>query len=79
MISLLNTAISGIREGKNINWVDFCDLPLPIPSVKDIEKMQNDFDRYEHLVRVFEKEKKLLEEYKATIIAEVVTGKIKVA
>lgn len=79
MISLLNTAISGIREGKNINWVDFCDLPLPIPSVEDIEKMQNDFDRYEHLVRVFEKEKKLLEEYKATIITEVVTGKIKVA
>ncbi len=79
MISLLNTAISGIREGKNINWVDFCDLPLPIPSVEDIEKMQDDFDRYEHLVKVFEKEKKLLEEYKATIIAEVVTGKIKVS
>jgi type I restriction enzyme S subunit len=79
LISLLNTAISGIRDGKNINWADFCDLPLPIPSIEDIEKMQGDFDRYEHLVRVFEKEERILEEYKTTLISEVVTGKIKVA
>lgn len=78
LISLLNTAVSGIREGKNINWADFCDLPLPIPPIHDIMRMQDDFDRYEHLVRIFEKEKKLLDEYKQSIISEVVTGKIKV-
>ncbi|MFN8154974.1 MAG: restriction endonuclease subunit S [Bacteroidia bacterium] len=78
-ISLLNTAITGIRDGKNVNWVDFAELPLPIPSVEHLKLMVEDFNRYERLVIVFEKEKRKLEEFKNSLIAEVVTGKIKVA
>ena len=78
-ISLLNTAITGIRDGKNVNWVDFAELPLPIPSVEHLKLMVEDFNRYEKLVIVFEKEKRKLEEFKNSLIAEVVTGKIKVA
>lgn len=78
-ISLLNTAITGIRDGKNVNWVDFAELPLPIPSVEHLRLMVEDFNRYEKLVIVFEKEKRKLEEFKNSLIAEVVTGKIKVA
>jgi hypothetical protein len=64
LISLLNTAVSGIREGKNINWLEVCNSPLPIPPTHDIVRMQEDFDKYEHLLRLFEKAKKLLDEYK---------------
>ena len=78
-ISLLNTAITGIRDGKNVNWVDFAELPIPIPTEEHLNQMIEDFIRYEKLVLVFEKEKRKLEEYKNSLIAEVVTGKIKVA
>ena len=78
-ISLLNTAITGIRDGKNVNWVDFAELPIPIPSVEHLKLMVEDFNRYEKLVIVFEKEKRKLEEFKNSLISEVVTGKIKVA
>ncbi len=77
-IALLNTAITGIRDGKNVNWNEFAELPIPIPSQKDVEKMVSDFNRYERVVSLFEKEKNMLEEYKYSLVAEVVTGKIKV-
>lgn len=78
-ISLLNTAITGIRDGKNVNWVDFAELPIPIPTEDDVKMMMDDFIRFEELVKVFEVEKQKLNEFKNSLIAEVVTGKIKVA
>ncbi|WP_206022533.1 restriction endonuclease subunit S [Pseudoflavitalea sp. G-6-1-2] len=78
-ISLLNTAITGIRDGKNVNWVDFAELPIPIPTEDDVKMMMEDFIRFEELVKVFEVEKQKLNEFKNSLIAEVVTGKIKVA
>lgn len=77
-ISLLNTAITGIRDGKNVNWVDFAELPIPIPTEDDVKMMMDDFIRFEELVKVFEVEKQKLNEFKNSLIAEVVTGKIKV-
>lgn len=77
-IALLNTVISGIRDGKNINWSDFCDLPIPIPIESDIDLMMPDFHAYESIVGIFEKEKKKIEAYKNILVAEVVTGKIKI-
>jgi len=78
-ISLLNTAITGIRDGKNVNWIDFAELPIPIPTEDDVKIMMEDFIRFEELVKVFEVEKQKLNEFKNSLIAEVVTGKIKVA
>lgn len=78
-ISLLNTAITGIRDGKNVNWVDFAELPIPIPTKDDVKMMMEDFIRFEELVKVFEVEKQKLNEFKNSLIAEVVSGKIKVA
>lgn len=77
-IALLNTVISGIRDGKNINWSDFCDLPIPIPIESDIDLMIPDFHAYESIIGIFENEKRKIEEFKSILVAEVVTGKIKI-
>ncbi|WP_019878967.1 restriction endonuclease subunit S [Succinispira mobilis] len=77
-ISLLNTVVSGIRDGKNINYSDFVKLLLPVPpqnvankvyklSLK-IDKMQNEFNA----------EFALLKEFRDALISDVVTGKVDV-
>ena len=77
-ISLLNTVVSGIRDGKNINYSDFAKLLLPVPpqnvankvyklSLK-IDKMQNEFNA----------EFALLKEFRDALISDVVTGKVDV-
>ncbi len=77
-ISLLNTVISGIRDGKNITWTDFSEIPIPVPNFRDLEKLENYISKYEQQKVIFEKEKKSVLEYRAAIIAEVVTGKLDV-
>lgn len=77
-ISLLNTVVSGIRDGKNINYSDFAKLILPVPpqnvankvyklSLK-IDKMQNEFNA----------EFALIKEFRDALISDVVTGKVDV-
>ena len=78
LISLLNTVISGIRDGQNINWKDFKNLILPIPNEDIIEEMLVDFKSLEDLKSNFVKEKLKIEEYENAIITNVVTGKLKV-
>jgi type I restriction enzyme, S subunit len=77
-IGLLNTIISGIRDGKNINFRDFSNLELPIPPVSEL----NDFvllcQKYEKYSSRFNIEKELLKEYQTRLISDVVTGKIDV-
>lgn len=74
-ISLLNTVISGIRDGQNINWSDFKNLILPIPSEEVIKKMIPDFRAYEELKKKFTIELSKIEEYRNSIITALVTGK----
>lgn len=78
LIALLNTAISGIRDGKNINWSDFCNLQIPVPNKEDILKMQEIFNRYETLVSAQRRELLLMEEYKNTLIAKATSGQLEV-
>lgn len=77
-ISLLNTAISGIRDGKNINWSDFSELLIPVPEFQDLKRLSNYISTYEKQKIIFKKEKKAILEYREALIAEVVTGKIDV-
>ncbi|MCX6152779.1 MAG: hypothetical protein NT007_01330 [Candidatus Kapabacteria bacterium] len=55
-ISMLNTVITGIRDGKNINYKDFQDIILPVPSEDDLIKFKEQFLIFENLVSIYEKE-----------------------
>lgn len=77
-ISLLNTVISGIRDGKNILFSDFGELVLPIPSVGDVETMMPEFSRLDRVKKQFANERKLIEEYRTRLVADVVTGQLDV-
>jgi type I restriction enzyme S subunit len=73
----LNRYIKGIRDGKNINFSDIKDVPIPIPE---------EYDRIVHHIHQkiydsfssFNKKIDLLKEYRQSLISEVVTGKIDV-
>lgn len=77
-INQLNTAITGIRDGKNVSWSDFSELLIPIPKIEDLKIVLKYIEQYEKQSAIFIKEKYLINEYKDSIIAEVVTGKIDV-
>ena len=75
LISLLNTVISGIRDGQNINWNDFKNLILPIPNEETIKEMLPDFVIFEELKKKFAMERNMIEEYREALITDLVTGK----
>lgn len=77
-INQLNTAITGIRDGKNVSWTDFSELLIPIPNIEDLDICMKYIEQYEKQVAIFTKERYLINEYKDAIVAEVVTGKIDV-
>ncbi|EMY80013.1 restriction modification system DNA specificity domain-containing protein [Psychroflexus gondwanensis ACAM 44] len=78
LILLLNTVISGIRDGQNINWNDFKNLVLPIPSEEEIRPMLKDFDKLEKLKLTYKVERKKIQEYQNALITPLVTGEIRV-
>jgi type I restriction enzyme, S subunit len=76
-ITELNRYIKGIRDGKNINFSDVRDVPIPVPIECDenVSKQHRElFDSFEMLRKRIE----LLREYRQSLISEVVTGKIDV-
>jgi type I restriction enzyme S subunit len=77
-IGILNTVISGIRDGKNINFSDFKDIILPIPPTNSLNSMMALTKKVELLASYLKKQEKLFLEYKSSLISNVVTGKIKV-
>lgn len=78
LISLLNTVISGIRDGQNINWSDFKNIILSLPNKHIIEKMLPKFRNLEYLKLQFEIEKKKINEYQESLITQLVTGQLRV-
>jgi type I restriction enzyme, S subunit len=77
-IELLNTIISGIRDGQNISFKDFSTLNIPLP-----DKMTQDaIFNLDHMILKMEqraeKEIALIKEYQQSLISEAVTGKIDV-
>jgi len=77
-ITILNTVVSGIRDGKNINFVDFKKILLPIPPISSLKYLESLVNKVEVLSSYIKKEEGLLQEFKSSLISNVVTGKIKV-
>lgn len=74
----MNTAITGIRDGKNITWSDFSELIIPIPEIDDLHEILEYISQYEQQKEIFKKEKLIIQEYKDSLIGEAITGKIDV-
>jgi type I restriction enzyme, S subunit len=73
----LNRFIKGIRDGKNINFIDIRDVLVPVPLEFNYKVHQNHLN----ILKSFSLEEKrieLLKEYRQSLISEVVTGKRKV-
>lgn len=77
-ISILNTLVAGIRDGKNISYSDFSQVLLPIPPVQHLEKIVELAKQYESIKKRVEDELSLINEYKVRLISDVVTGRIDV-
>jgi len=77
-ITLLNTVITGIRDGKNISFKDFSTLLIPIPDKKTVMKIV----KLDKSLKISEKkiksEKKLINEYLQSLIYQVVTGQLEI-
>lgn len=77
-ITLLNTIIVGIRDGKNISYKDFSTLYLPIPdelTMKKITRLDEIFNRFK---KDLNEEIERMDEYLESLTFNVVTGKIKI-
>lgn len=81
-IQLLQTCVTGIREGQNINYSLLGRKYIPIPpssEQKEIVTYINDkFAKVNSLITELEEEIAYLKEYKQRLIADAVTGKMKV-
>ena len=77
-IDLLNTVVSGIREGKNISFNDFRELLIPIPDNQTVDKI---FKLHQSLIKAkisINKEIQLAEQLLQSTIEQMVTGKVAV-
>lgn len=76
-IQEINRYITGIREGKTINYKDIRDIPIPIPDNFQ-ESVVSKHLKILKLFDLWEKRNNKLKEYRQSLISEVVTGKRKV-
>ena len=76
-IQLLQTCVTGIREGQNINYSMLCRAFLPLPPLAEQEKivsyLENKTSKIDAYVADKEKEIELLQELKQKTIADAVT------
>jgi len=76
-ISLLQTCVTGIREGQNINYEILRNTPLPVPSEDEQQQISRFLDWQTSKIKKFIKAKKkliaLLKEQKQNVINEAVT------
>ena len=76
-IQLLQTCVTGIREGQNINYSMLCRAFLPLPPFAEQEKivsyLENKTSKIDAYVADKEKEIELLQELKQKTIADAVT------
>jgi type I restriction enzyme S subunit len=78
-IDKINSLTVGIREGKNIQYVDFADMLLPYIPLAEQQKIAEFLDRkcdeIDRLIEIKGKKIEELKEYKKSLIYEYVTGK----
>ncbi len=77
-INLLNTIISGIRDGKNISFCDFSKLEIPVPPLSELDDLMLLFKRLKYFKKHADEEVTLIQEYRTRLISDVVTGKVDV-
>lgn len=76
-IQEINRYVTGIREGKTINYKDIRDIPIPIPKRIDTSVILK-HQKILELFHLLEKQNNKLKKYRQSIISEVVTGKKRV-
>ena len=74
-IELLKTLGGGIRDGKNISFSDFSEFYMPIPTKEQLAKIIEVSKRLDVLQKQNIQLFALMNEYKTSLISEVVTGK----
>ncbi|EDP96751.1 restriction endonuclease subunit S [Kordia algicida OT-1] len=77
-IGLLNTVVSGIREGKNISFKDFRELYIPIPDKKTIDKIYKLHLKLIDSKALIKKENELSKKLLTSLIENIIIGKMKV-
>lgn len=81
-IQLLQTCVTGIREGQNINYQYLSKFCIPIPPIEEqkaiVEYIQQKNKAIDEMIANLRAEIDFLTEYKQRLIADVVTGQLKV-
>ena len=81
-IQLLQTCVTGIREGQNINYQLLARKFIPIPPLEEqrdiVAHIERKCSKVNALITELEAEIEYLKEYKQSLIADCVTGQINV-
>lgn len=81
-IQLLQTCVTGIREGQNINYAMLAKHFIPIPPVEEQQKIvlyiKNRLYVIDEYIAKLKAEINYLQEYKQRLISDIVTGKVDV-
>lgn len=77
-ISLLNSLSDSLRDGKSIKFSEVADFEYPLPPDDFLDSFYKEVQKYDILVEEYRQLENLLEEYKQRLIADVVTGQVKV-
>ena len=82
-IQLLQTCVTGIREGQNINYPLLSNKQIPIPPLSEqhaiVSFITERTSKINSLIEKLNKEIECVKEYKQRLISDVVTGQIKVS
>lgn len=81
-IQLLQTCVTGIREGQNINYPLLSNKILPVPPLSEqraiVSYITERTSKIDLLIEKLNKEIECIKEYKQRLISDVVTGQVKV-
>lgn len=81
-IQLLQTCVTGIREGQNINYPLLSNKILPVPPLSEqraiVSYITERTSKIDTLIEKLTKEIECVKEYKQRLISDVVTGQVKV-
>lgn len=81
-IQLLQTCVTGIREGQNINYPLLSNKILPVPPLSEqraiVSYITERASKIDALIEKLTKEIECIKEYKQRLISDVVTGQVKV-
>ena len=82
-IQLLQTCVTGIREGQNINYPLLSNKTLPVPPLSEqraiVSYIIERTSKIDTLIEKLTKEIECVKEYKQRLISDVVTGQVKVS